>query len=198
MRVTPLELPDVLLIEPRVARDARGWFYESWSGGRFAQLGLGHRFVQDNVSCSRRGVLRGLHLQHPHGQGKLLSVLHGEIHDVAVDVRRGSPTFGRWCAARLGAEAGRQIFIPAGYAHGFLVRSDSAVVTYKVTEGYHPEDEITVAWNDAAIGITWPLDGAPILSDRDAAAPTLAELTDRLPTYDGTAALLPGLTEARA
>ena len=187
MRVTPLALPEVLLIEPRVARDDRGWFYESWSRERFGQHGLIDAFVQDNVSRSRRGVLRGLHLQHPYGQGKLVSVLHGEVFDVAVDVRRGSPTFGRWCGAPLRAEDGRQLFIPVGFAHGFLVRSDEAVVAYKVTERYHPESEITVAWNDDAIGIEWPLDGAPVVSARDAAAPRLAELGERLPPFDAAA-----------
>ena len=182
VRVTPLDLSDVLLIEPRVARDARGWFYESWSDERFGQHGLARTFVQDNVSRSRRGVLRGLHLQHPHGQGKLVSVLHGEVFDVAVDVRRGSPTFGRWCGEKLCADLGRQLFIPVGFAHGFLVLSDEAVMTYKVTERYHPAAELSIAWNDETIGIRWPLDGEPILSERDAAAPRLVDIpADRLP-----------------
>jgi len=187
VRVTPLALPEVLRIEPRVARDTRGWFFESWNEERFAQHGLARTFVQDNVSRSRRGVLRGLHLQHPHAQEKLVSVLHGEVFDVAVDVRRGSPTFGRWCGERLSAEAGRQLLIPAGFAHGFLVLSDEAVVSYKATERYHPESEITVAWNDPTIAVAWPVDVAPLLSDRDDAAPCLAELGDRLPALHADA-----------
>jgi dTDP-4-dehydrorhamnose 3,5-epimerase len=199
VRVTPLELPGVMLIEPRGARDARGWFYESWSEERFGHHGLAQTFVQDNVSRSQRGVLRGLHLQHPHGQGKLVSVLHGEVFDVAVDVRHGSPTFGRWCGEKLCAERGRQLYIPVGFAHGFLVLSDEAVVTYKVTERYHPASELTIAWNDATIGVRWPLDGEPILSARDAGAPRLADLApDRLPPYAAHAPRRLGALEASA
>jgi dTDP-4-dehydrorhamnose 3,5-epimerase len=185
VQVTPLALPDVLLLEPRVARDARGWFYEAWSDERFAAHGVPGRFVQDNVSESKQGVLRGLHLQHPHGQGKLISVLHGEVFDVAVDVRRGSPTFGRWCGERLGGGLGRQLYVPPGFAHGFLVLSESAVVSYKVTERYHPESELTVAWDDPDVGVAWPAtDVAPILSPKDATAPRLRDVPpERLPTY---------------
>jgi dTDP-4-dehydrorhamnose 3,5-epimerase len=194
VQVTPLALPDVVRVEPRVARDARGWFYESWSGERFAQHGLPDQFVQDNVSRSERGVLRGLHLQHPFGQGKLVSVLHGEVFDVAVDVRRGSPTFGRWCGEQLGAEPGRQLYVPVGFAHGFVVLSDSAVVAYKVTERYHPETELTIAWDDPDIGVEWPLSAAPSLSPKDAAAPRLRDVDpERLPSYPAADAR-PGAT----
>ena len=193
MQVTPLALPDVLLIEPRVARDARGWFYEAWSDERFAAHGIAGRFVQDNLSESTRGVLRGLHLQHPHGQGKLVSVPHGEVFDVAVDVRLGSPAFGRWCGERLGAGLGRLLYIPAGFAHGFVVLSESAVVSYKVTERYHPESELTVAWDDPDVGVEWPAAGvSPILSAKDAAAPRLRDVPpDRLPTYARQGAAVP-------
>lgn len=184
MRVTPLVLPDVLLVEPQVFGDARGYFAETFSAGRYAAAGIPGPFVQDNVSRSRRGVLRGLHLQHPHVQGKLVSVLDGEVFDVAVDVRVGSPTFGRWVGASLSAENHRQLYIPPGFAHGFVVTSDAALFAYKCTEYYHPETERTVRWDDPRIGIAWPVDD-PLVSPKDQAAPLLHELEQaQLPRYE--------------
>jgi len=195
MSAVATELPEVVVVSPRVVRDERGRFFESWSADRYAAWGLPDRFVQDNVSYSTRGVLRGLHLQFPHGQGKLISVLRGEIYDVAVDVRRGSPTFGRWCAERLSADNARQLWVPEGFAHGFLVIGDEALVTYKVTAPYHPESELTIAWDDPDLGIPWPTDGAPRLSPRDAAASRLRDVpTERLPRYQPVAARSVGAT----
>lgn len=175
MKVTPLAVPDVLCIEPRVFGDARGWFYEGWQDARYADAGLPGPFVQDNFSYSQRGVLRGLHYQWPRVQGKLVSVLQGAVYDVAVDVRTGSPTFGQWIGEELSAENHRQLWIPPGFAHGFLVLSETALFHYKVTVPYAPEDEVTVAWNDPAFGIAWP-DPAPVLAARDAQAPPFAQV----------------------
>lgn len=182
--MTPTALPDVLVIDPVVFGDARGYFLEAWNHERYATCGIPQGFVQDNVSRSAQGVLRGLHLQHPFGQGKLIHVLEGEVFDVAVDVRVGSPTFGRWVGERLSGENHRQFFIPPGFAHGFCVVSPYALVSYKVTERYHPETEIGLAWNDPALGIEWP-DTRPLLSERDAAAPRLADVAlARLPRFE--------------
>jgi dTDP-4-dehydrorhamnose 3,5-epimerase len=182
--VSATTLPGVILVSPRVIHDGRGHFFESWSADRYAAWGLPERFVQDNVSYSTRGVLRGLHLQHPNGQGKLVSVLRGEIYDVAVDVQRGSPTYGQWCAERLSAENARQLYVPPGFAHGFLVIGEEALVMYKVTAAYHPESELTIAWNDPDLDIAWPLGGGPHLSPRDAAAPRLRDVPlERLPIH---------------
>ena len=184
MSAVATELPEVVVVTPRVVRDERGQFFESWSAERYASWGLPERFVQDNVSYSTGGVVRGLHLQFPHGQGKLISVLRGEIFDVAVDVRRGSPTFGRWCAERLSADNARQLWVPEGFAHGFMVVGDEALVTYKVTAPYNPATELTIAWDDPYLGIPWPIDAAPRLSPRDAAAPRLRDVpAERLPPY---------------
>ena len=163
MRATALSIPEVVLIEPNVFGDARGFFMESFSVARYAAAGIAGPFVQDNVSRSRRGVLRGLHLQNPHAQGKLVSVLEGEVFDVAVDVRVGSPTFGRWVGEYLSAENHRQLYVPAGFAHGFVVTSDDALFSYKCTEYYRPETERTVRWDDPAIGVEWPVYG-PLVS----------------------------------
>jgi len=184
MNVTQTALPDVLLIEPRVFGDSRGFLFESWSAERYAQHGIGARFVQDNISLSRRGTLRGLHLQQPHAQAKLVHVLEGEVFDVAVDVRVGSPSFGRWVGANLSGTNKLQMYIPEGFAHGFCVLSERALFAYKCNETYHPESELSVAWNDPALGIEWPL-SSPELSSKDAVAPRLAELTARLPRYQG-------------
>jgi dTDP-4-dehydrorhamnose 3,5-epimerase len=184
VNVTPTDLPEVLVVEPRVIGDARGYFYVAWQSEHYAAHGMGDAFVQDNVSCSSRGVLRGLHLQHPHDQAKLVSVLRGAILDVAVDLRHGSPRFGRWVGVELSAENRRQLYVPCGFAHGFLVLSDDALVSYKVSGGWHPEAELAVRWDDPAIGIAWPLERAPTLSPRDAAAPALADVApERLPRY---------------
>jgi dTDP-4-dehydrorhamnose 3,5-epimerase len=184
VKTTATEIPEVLLIEPRVFRDGRGHFLETWSAERYAALGLPASFVQDNVSASRRGVLRGLHFQHPHAQGKLVQVLRGAVFDVAVDVRFGSPTFGRWVGAELSADNARQLWVPAGFAHGFQVTSaEDAVFLYKCTECYAPAAEATIRWDDPEIGIRWPLPD-PVLSGKDAEAPPLAEIPpDRLPQF---------------
>ena len=174
MQITPTALPDVLLLEPRVFGDARGHFFESFNARAFADAtGREVVFVQDNQSRSVRGVLRGLHYQVAQPQGKLVRVLTGEIFDVAVDLRRSSPTFGRWTGVRLSGENRRQIWIPEGFGHGFLVLSEMADVFYKTTDFYAPAHERSVTWNDATLAIDWPLGGAPILSAKDAAAPRL-------------------------
>jgi dTDP-4-dehydrorhamnose 3,5-epimerase len=183
MNVIPTDLPGVLIIEPRVFGDARGYFMETWQQQRYAQAGLPERFVQDNLSFSRRGILRGLHYQNPQGQGKLVYVLQGEVYDVAVDIRAGSPTFGRAAGVMLSAENKRQFYIPPGFAHGFCVTSDTALFVYKCTEFYNPALEGAVRWDDPQIGISWPV-SAPALSDKDRKAPLLSEIAqDKLPPY---------------
>ena len=185
MNVTATRLPEVLLIEPRVFGDARGYFFESWAAERYADAGVAGPFVQDNISRSARGILRGLHLQNPHGQGKLVSALEGEVFDVAVDVRVGSPRFGQWAGALLSDQNRRQLWVPPGFAHGFCVLSDEAVFHYKCTDSYHPECEMSVLWNDPDIRIDWPV-AEPILNEKDRSALILADLPhDRLPVYDG-------------
>jgi len=173
MRVTPTEIPDVLLVEPRVFGDDRGFFYESWNRRALAAAGLDVDFVQDNHSRSTRGVLRGLHYQVRHAQGKLVRVVAGEVYDVAVDLRRGSPTFGRHVAMTLSAENRRMLWVPPGFAHGFCVTSDSAEFLYKTTDYWHAEHERTLLWNDPALRIAWPVD-APVLAAKDAAGTPLA------------------------
>lgn len=180
MKFLPTELPDVIVVEPDVFRDARGFFLETYHVQKYRDGGITPTFVQDNHSRSVRGTLRGLHAQLDHPQGKLVRVLQGEIFDVAVDVRRGSPTFGRWMAVTLSAENFRQCYIPVGFVHGFCVTSEIAEVEYKVTDIYDPTGEITVIWNDTALGIPWPI-ADPVLSAKDARGLTLAELTERLP-----------------
>ena len=183
MKVTELALPGVLLIEPKVFGDARGFFMETFHQGRYAEHGMRQPFVQDNVSLSRRGVLRGLHLQNPNPQGKLVSVLKGEVFDVAVDVRVGSPHFGRWAGATLSADNKHQLWVPPGFAHGFLVTSDEALFVYKCTDLYNPPAEQGIMWNDPDIGIDWPM-AEPALSARDAASPRLRDVPqDRLTRY---------------
>lgn len=188
MKIERQSLPGVLTIEPERYGDERGFFQETWHMSRYAEIGVDASFVQDNMSSSAGNVVRGLHLQNPNPQGKLIWVLHGEVFDVAVDLRRGSPTFARWTAVVLTAENRRQLWIPAGFAHGFCVLSDSALFAYKCTDFYAPESELSVQWNDPAIGIDWPVSN-PVLSDRDAAAPPLAALEPLLPTYSGPAAV---------
>lgn len=178
MKVTPTALPEVLIVEPRVFGDARGFFTESWNERVFNEaVGYPVRFVQDNHSRSSRGVLRGLHFQlPPHAQGKLVRVVSGAVFDVAVDMRKSSPNFGRWEGVELSADNHRQLWIPPGFAHGFLVLSESADFLYKTTDVYAPQAEGAVRWDDAAIGIQWPELGlAPLLADKDARAPLLAE-----------------------
>lgn len=178
MRVLPTDLPGVLVIEPTVHRDPRGFFLETYHDVRYREAGIHGPFVQDNHSRSMRGVLRGLHGQGRQPQGKLVRVLVGEIFDVAVDIRSGSPTFGRWTGVTLDAQSFRQIWIPAGFLHGFCVTSDWAEVEYKCTALYDPADEIGVVWNDPDIGIGWPI-AEPNISAKDAALPRLAALGGR-------------------
>jgi dTDP-4-dehydrorhamnose 3,5-epimerase len=182
MKVLETELPGVLLIEPDVFMDARGFFLESYHETKYAAAGIPGPFVQDNHSHSVRGTLRGLHAQRLKPQGKLVRAVTGEMFDVAVDIRVGSPSFGRWVGALLSGENFRQLYIPPGFAHGFCVLSDEVDVEYKCTDLYEPGDELTVLWKDAEIGIKWPI-AAPLLSARDAAAPPLAALRERLPRY---------------
>lgn len=176
LRVTTLDLSGPLLIEPRVIEDERGFFLESYNAQQFGKaLGRPMQFVQDNHSRSARGVLRGLHYQlAPHAQAKLVRVVVGEVYDVVVDLRRASPTFGRWAGVRLSAANRRQLFVPEGFAHGFAVLSDGAEVLYKASGYYVPSSERSVAWNDPDIGIDWQISGQPTLSDKDANAPRLS------------------------
>lgn len=182
-RTTPL--PGVLVIEPQVYTDPRGLFFESYQQERYREAGLHAAFVQDNISHSSQGVLRGLHYQLLHPQGKLVSVAAGEVFDVCVDIRQGSPTFGQWFSQVLSAQNHWQMFVPAGFAHGFCVTSETATFTYKCTNFYAPGDEYSIRWNDPAIGIDWPLE-SPLLSDKDAAAPLLSEAQAQLPTWEAS------------
>lgn len=178
MKITPTALPEVLIVEPKVFGDARGFFTESWNEQTFNKaVGYEVRFVQDNHSRSARGVLRGLHFQlPPHAQGKLVRCVAGSVFDVAVDMRKSSPNFGRWAGVELTAENHRQLWIPPGFAHGFVVTSESADFLYKATDYYAPQAEGSVRWNDPAVGIVWPEVGvAPLLAEKDANAPLLAE-----------------------
>jgi dTDP-4-dehydrorhamnose 3,5-epimerase len=175
--VTPTALPEVLLLEPKVFGDARGFFFESFNQRDFANVtGLNVQFVQDNHSRSAQGVLRGLHYQIQHPQGKLVRVTKGAVFDVAVDLRRASPRFGQWAGVELTAENFRQLWIPPGFAHGFVVTSESAEFLYKTTDYWYPEHERSLLWNDPALGIEWPLQVPPQLAAKDAAAKTLAEV----------------------
>jgi dTDP-4-dehydrorhamnose 3,5-epimerase len=182
MKVSKTDLPGVLVITPDVYGDDRGYFVEAWRSRRYAEVGLPEVFVQDNLSMSRRGILRGLHLQHPNGQGKLVQVVHGEVFDVAVDVRVGSPTFGRWVGTVLSRENHKQVWVPPGFAHGFCVTSETALFSYKCTEVYHRDSELGVAWNDPELAIEWPV-REPELSRKDAEFPRLSDIPlDRLPS----------------
>ena len=174
MNVTPTALPDVLLIEPRVFGDERGFFFESWNERAFAAAGVDATFVQDNHSRSVRNVLRGLHYQIQHAQGKLVRVCAGEVFDVAVDIRKSSPSFGRWVGMMLSAQNRRMLWIPPGFAHGFLVVSEAAEFLYKTTDYWYSEHERTLLWSDPALAIDWPLDGAPTLAAKDQTGRPLA------------------------
>ncbi len=176
MNVIRTEIPDVIVVEPRVFRDPRGFFKETFQRSRYAEAGVHGDFVQDNISRSRRGTLRGLHFQLQHAQAKLVQAVTGRIFDVAVDVRRKSPTFGRWVGMELSDENHRQMYIPVGFAHGFCVLSETADLFYKCTDFYYPEHERTLLWNDPDVGIRWPLETEPVLSDKDHAGKCLAEL----------------------
>ena len=180
MRVIDTPIAGVVVIEPDIHADGRGFFLETYHAEKYSAHGIDGPFVQDNHSRSAGGTLRGLHLQLRRPQGKLVRVIEGEIFDVAVDVRRGSPTFGRWVAATLSADNFRQLYVPQGFAHGFCVVTPIAQVEYKCTDLYDPDGEIGIAWNDPALAIQWPV-REPLLSKRDRCHPTLAELVDRLP-----------------
>ena len=184
MQLLPTGHPELLLIEPDVHRDARGFFLESYHASRYADLGIPDVFVQDNHSRSGRAVLRGLHFQLDHPQGKLIRVVSGRVFDVAVDIRRGSPYFGRWFCAELSGENQLQLYIPPGFAHGFCVLSEQADFLYKCTDYYVPGDEYGIAWNDPALAIAWP-EMDYLLSDKDKDYPVLAE-AEQLPLYEGS------------
>jgi len=187
VKFTELEVPGVIQVEPDVHRDDRGFFVESYHQAKYAEGGVDAVFVQDNHSKSARNTLRGLHAQVEHAQGKLVRVVSGSVYDVAVDIRRGSPHFGKHVGVELSAENFRQLWVPPGFAHGFCVTSDVAEFEYKCSDFYHPESEIVVAWNDPAIGIEWPV-SAPQLSKRDAEAQNLADCRDALPVFPSSQA----------
>lgn len=183
MKVQETALPGVLLIEPQVFGDSRGFFLETFSAERYEAAGVRGPFVQDNMSLSAKGIVRGMHLQHPNAQGKLVWVVQGAVLDVALDVRVGSPTFGRWVAEELSADNKRQLWVPPGFAHGFCVTSESAVFVYKCTQYYAPKEEVGVLWNDPDLGIPWPV-VEPVVSPKDRALPRLADVDRaRLPRY---------------
>lgn len=185
MQTHPTDLPGVLLIEPKAHIDSRGFFLESWQKDRYQELNIPEEsWAQDNVSFSHQGVLRGLHFQFPHLQGKLITVLQGKIFDVALDIRVGSPTFGKWTSAILSSENLHQLWVPKGFAHGFLVLSEAALVSYKASDFYHPEEEHSILWNDPEIGIKWPDEVRPSLSSKDKKGRLLKDIPHSLlPTY---------------
>jgi dTDP-4-dehydrorhamnose 3,5-epimerase len=183
MRILPTTIPDVLIIEPDIFGDQRGFFYETYSEERYRSVGIDSKFCQDNLSLSEKNVLRGLHYQHQNTQGKLVYVLKGEVLDVAVDIRLGSPTFGKYFSSILSSENKLQMWVPPGFAHGFCVISEEALFCYKCTDYYNAEAEISIKWDDPNIAINWP-NTSPILSKKDMSAPLLNELPeDRLPLY---------------
>jgi len=183
MKVIETALPGALILEPQVFGDARGFFYESYNKAKWIEAGIDADFVQSNVSRSARGVLRGLHYQWPNPQGKLVNVLEGEVYDVAVDIRRGSPTFGQSVGVMLTADNHRHFWLPEGFAHGFCVLSEFATFTYQCTALYDPKVDAGIRWNDAALGIDWPI-SAPLLSDKDGRTPLLGDVPpERLPIY---------------
>ncbi len=195
MNVVQTELPGVGMLEPAVHGDARGFFMETWNRRRYENLGISAGFVQDNLSYSAKGVLRGLHFQHPNAQGKLVSVLRGEVFDVAVDVRLGSPSFGAWVGVTLSAENRRQLYVPEGFAHGFVVTGEAALFSYKCTAYYSPETEHSLLWSDPALGIDWPVE-APGVSAKDGSAPPLAQIAaEKLPRYAAARNEKPGRAE---
>ena len=177
MEVKRTPLPGLLLIEPKTFSDDRGYFLETWNKARYEQAGVLGDFCQDNMSFSKKGVLRGLHLQNPNAQAKLISVAEGEVYDVVVDIRLGSPSFGKWFGIVLSAEKKNQLYVPMGFAHGFCVLSETAICTYKCTDYYNPKNEITLQWNDAAIGINWPV-ANPELSPKDRAGLALKQIPE--------------------
>jgi dTDP-4-dehydrorhamnose 3,5-epimerase len=183
MNVEKTPIPGLLVFEPKIFGDHRGFFVETFNQARYQEAGLNAEFVQDNLSYSQKGVLRGLHFQNPHGQGKLVSVIDGQIYDVAVDVRVGSPTFGKSFGIELDGVKKRQFFIPAGFAHGFVVLSETALFSYKCTDTYHPEAEKSLLWNDPSLGIQWPIND-PVLSEKDKKGLLLEQFSERdLPKF---------------
>lgn len=185
MKVIETPLAGLLIIEPKVFGDERGFFVETWSRQRYQEMGMNVDFVQDNLSFSRRGVLRGLHFQNPQPQGKLVYVLQGEVFDVAVDIRKGSPTFGRWHGVVLSGDNKRQFWVPAGFAHGFCVTSDTVLFAYKCTELYAPQHERSIRWDDPTLAIDWPIT-EPQVSDKDRLAPRLTDIDPaHLYAFDG-------------
>lgn len=188
MKVHPTVLPGVVVVEPEVYRDPRGFFLETYHARKYREGGIGATFVQDNLSRSVRGTLRGLHAQQRRPQGKLIRVVEGEIFDVAIDIRRGSPRFARWVGVRLSGESFRQLYVPPGFAHGFCVLSEQVLLEYKVTDFYDPADEITLIWNDPDLAIEWPL-ADPLLSVKDGAGLRLRDIMEVLPIYEREAGL---------
>jgi dTDP-4-dehydrorhamnose 3,5-epimerase len=184
MKFITTKLKGALLVEPAVFEDPRGYFLETYHAGKYAEGGIAGPFVQDNFSHSVRGTLRGLHYQLQHAQGKLVMALEGRIFDVAVDIRKGSPTFGQWVGAELSGENKRQLYVPPGFAHGFCVLSETADVLYKCTDVYSPDDERGIIWNDPSIAIAWPV-ANPLLSKKDQAYKRLSEMDGDLPAYRG-------------
>lgn len=185
MNVIETKLPGVVIIEPKVFGDHRGFFMESYSHQRYTEAGIEESFVQDNISYSSKGVLRGLHFQNPNAQGKLVHVLQGEVFDVAVDIRRGSPTFGQWAGVVLSGENKKQFYVPPDFAHGFVVTSETALFAYKCTAYYSPNTEGSLRWDDPAVGIEWPID-SPTLAAKDADAPLLKDIPkSKLPVFHG-------------
>jgi dTDP-4-dehydrorhamnose 3,5-epimerase len=176
MDIIETNLPGVLVFNPKIFKDSRGYFLEVFNRRRYSEAGLKSPFLQDNVSKSGQGTLRGLHFQHPGGQGKLVQVLEGSVYDVAVDIRVGSPTFGQWQGITLTSEKHNQVYIPAGFAHGFYVLSQTALFSYKCTDYYYPATEGGILWNDPDLSIQWPLKGKPMLSDKDLQYGKLADL----------------------
>ncbi|MEW8508019.1 MAG: dTDP-4-dehydrorhamnose 3,5-epimerase [Candidatus Thiodiazotropha sp.] len=186
MDVIPTKIPDVVMLKPQRFGDQRGWFMESWQAERYKQFGIPGEgeFVQDNQAYSQKGVLRGLHIQNPFGQGKLVQVVRGEVFDVAVDVRRGSPWFGQWVGVNLSEGNHHQFYVPVGFAHGYLVLSEDAIFSYKCTDYYHPETQFSIRWDDPHIGIDWPGGLNPMLAEKDRDAPMLNEIeVEQLPLY---------------
>jgi len=184
LEATQTKIPDVLIIEPDVYKDQRGFFMETYNEKRYHELGIDVRFVQDNLSFSIQNTLRGLHYQYPNAQAKLVSVIHGEVFDVVVDIRQGSPTFGKWTGARLSGDNKRQLFAPVGFAHGYCVLSETAIFQYKCSNFYSPKDEKGILWNDPDLNITW-LVTSPLLSDKDKENPSLSNVTqESLPAYE--------------
>ena len=179
MEVIKSEFPGLLLIRPKVFGDSRGWFFESWNKERYEDTGIKEEFVQSNISYSTKGVLRGLHYQKPYTQGKLVFVLQGEVWDVVVDLRRSSPTFGKWTGFTLTGDCKEQLYVPKGFAHGFCVLSDTAMFQYMCTDKYSPASEQGIMWNDRTLNIPWPTE-APIISDKDTKHPMFTELSDNL------------------